>query len=78
MFFPYVHEFAVVVYRLKNRGVGQFLFQTAFADHIDFFFLGIRKNLHEFFFALWTVVGSIYHLFCVFNENFYSIMWSPV
>jgi hypothetical protein len=76
--FPNVHKFAVVIYRLKNRRVRQHLLQAACAHAINFFLVWVRKNLHELFFALGAVVGSIHHLFRIFNQNFYAVMRSPV
>jgi hypothetical protein len=78
VFLPDVHEFAVVVYGLEDGCVGQLLFQAAFTDAIHFLFGWVGENLHEFFFALWAVVGSVDHLFGVFDEDFYAVMGCTV
>lgn len=67
VFLPDVHKLAVVITRLKNGGIWQFFFYAAFAHDIDFFLVWFCQNLHELFFALRTVVRSVYHLFGVFD-----------
>ena len=72
LLFPSIPELVVVIYRLKNRRVGQLPLQPAFAASINFFFVYIRQNLQEFLSAFGAVVGSVNHLFCVFRQNLHS------
>jgi hypothetical protein len=78
VFLPDIHKLAVIITRLKNGSIRQFFFYATFAHNVNFFFVWFCKNLHELFFALRTVIWTVYHLFGVLDQDFDAVMWGSI